>query len=173
MADHVWWMHQKIWSHDGTKFQDPSIPCLACNGSGKVNDRRCPVCHDEPLTYDAFENLSNYVRTINLNVPDQFRQPQLDLSMVRMRDAIARTTIVYPASEWREDDGAVLWWHFPVCEPPLVGHGPGAGECNADGAPTACARAIESGWLTHWSRLPMVWNQAGHPKEIGERVLEA
>lgn len=26
-----------------------------------------------------------------------------------------------PISEWHEDDGAVLWWRFPVEEPPYVG----------------------------------------------------
>lgn len=59
-----------------------------------------------------------------------------------------------PASEWREEDGAVLWWHLPVQEPPEVGYGPGAGECRAGGTPTECALALASGWLTHWSRIP-------------------
>jgi hypothetical protein len=128
------------------------------------------MCHGEPLTYSAFENLSNYVRTINLNVPEEFRQPQLDLSMVRMRDAIARTTTVHRAEQWHEDYGPVLWWHFPVCEPPVVGYGPGSGECNADGTPTKCAEGIESGWLTHWSHLPIVWGGNGLPlmKGAGE-----
>lgn len=49
--------------------------------------------------------------------------------------------------------GCVIWWHLPVCEPPYVGFGPGAGECHADGTPTTCANGIESGWLTHWSFL--------------------
>ena len=62
--------------------------------------------------------------------------------------------ILRPASEWHDDYGAVLWWHLPVCEPPEVGYGPGAGECNAGGTPTICARQIEEGWLTHWSFLP-------------------
>jgi hypothetical protein len=26
-----------------------------------------------------------------------------------------------PLSEWHEDDGAVLWWAFPIVEPPYVG----------------------------------------------------
>lgn len=80
-----------------------------------------------------------------------------------LRDALDKLA-VHPTSEYHEDYGAVLWWHFPVCEPPLVGHGPGAGERNADGAPTACALGIESGWLTHWSRIPIVWNEKGQPK---------
>jgi hypothetical protein len=39
---------------------------------------------------DVLRNHSDYISTINLNVPEPYRQPQLDLSMVRMRDAIAR-----------------------------------------------------------------------------------
>lgn len=26
-----------------------------------------------------------------------------------------------PLDEWTEEDGPVLWWSFPVCEPPYVG----------------------------------------------------
>jgi hypothetical protein len=26
-----------------------------------------------------------------------------------------------PLSEWHEDDGPVLWWKFPIDEPPYVG----------------------------------------------------
>jgi hypothetical protein len=26
-----------------------------------------------------------------------------------------------PLSEWHEDDGAVLWWNFPISEPPYAG----------------------------------------------------
>jgi len=29
--------------------------------------------------------------------------------------------ILYPASKWHEDDGSVIWWRFPICEPPYVG----------------------------------------------------
>lgn len=62
-----------------------------------------------------------------------------------------------PADEWHEDHGPVLWWHIPIEEPPYVGYGPGAGERNADGTLTTCARLIERGFLTHWSPIPDVW----------------
>ncbi|MNW53644.1 hypothetical protein D3C74_312100 [compost metagenome] len=26
-----------------------------------------------------------------------------------------------PIDEWHEDYGDVLWWKFPICEPPYVG----------------------------------------------------
>jgi hypothetical protein len=59
-----------------------------------------------------------------------------------------------PADDWWEEDGPVIWWHLPVCEPPEIGYGPGAGEMTRYGEPTDCAAGIESGWLTHWSYLP-------------------
>lgn len=62
--------------------------------------------------------------------------------------------VLRPASEWQDDIGTAIWWHLPVCEPPYIGSGPGAGERRKDGTPTACARLIESGWLTHFSLLP-------------------
>ena len=61
-----------------------------------------------------------------------------------------------PADEWYEEMGMVIWWHFPIEEPPYIGSGPGAGECDQFGDPTDCARLIEEGWLTHWSPIP--WN---------------
>lgn len=37
-----------------------------------------------------YNNLKDYVKTINLNVPPRYRCAQLDLSMVRMRTALAQ-----------------------------------------------------------------------------------
>lgn len=62
--------------------------------------------------------------------------------------------ILRPADEWREVDGDVLWWHLPICEPPIVGSHQCMGTKDAYGDPTDCARLQEEGWLTHWSPLP-------------------
>lgn len=32
-------------------------------------------------------------------------------------------SILHPVSDYHEDDGAVLWWSVPICEPPVVHHG--------------------------------------------------
>ena len=40
------------------------------------------------------------------------------------RDAIEQwrpITVARPLDEWHEDDGDVLWWRFPIEEPPYVG----------------------------------------------------
>jgi hypothetical protein len=68
-------------------------------------------------------------------------------------EARQTTATLMAAGEYHEDMGTVLWWHLPICEPPCVGAGPGAGEKYADGTPTMCARLIEDGWLTHFTKI--------------------
>jgi hypothetical protein len=58
--------------------------------------------------------------------------------------------VLYPASMYHEDFGPVLWWNIPVCEPPTVG--------NVDD--------IEN--HTHFSRMPIVWDGDGQPKELAQ-----
>lgn len=82
---------------------------------------------------------------------------QLTYSEAALSDEEVLHKSLYPADEWREHAGNVLWWHMPIQEPPFVGPGPGMGECNADGTPTTCARLLSEGWLTHWSYIPKVW----------------
>lgn len=69
-------------------------------------------------------------------------------------------------SHWHDDDGCVLWWHVPVQEPPEVGYGPGAGEKNADGTETTCARLIREGWFTYWTRIPVILVNVGVQGEL-------
>lgn len=67
-----------------------------------------------------------------------------------------------PRSEWHEDYGAVLWWRFPVDEPPYVGTPKDLGrlvEMHASqgpGRPTLISRGFVGGWPgyhTHWTPL--------------------
>jgi hypothetical protein len=59
-----------------------------------------------------------------------------------LRAKIERLTTLRPASEWRDDDGDVLWWRMPIQEAPYVGS------------------PLECGWFedfyTHWTPLPKV-----------------
>lgn len=68
---------------------------------------------------------------------------------------------VYLAEEWHEDEGCVLWYRVPVCEPPYVGS---PDVIHSDGTPTTCSALIEEGYLTHWSRLPQIFEHDGYPK---------
>lgn len=63
----------------------------------------------------------------------------------RLVKELARLTTPKPASEWHEDRGPVLWFHFPICEPPYAG------------TPLDCGwpnDSIGEEWLTHWTHLP-------------------
>ncbi len=77
-----------------------------------------------------------------------------------------RYTTVYLASEYHEDLSDVLWWHFPVCEPPMIGNP--CTEIPPDGF-KGIARLIDEGWITHFSRIPVVFDGGGTPLKIGSR----
>lgn len=53
-----------------------------------------------------------------------------------------------PAADWHEEAGNVLWWKFPVSEPPYVG--------------SPLDSEWEEGYYTHWTPLPQVWDWDGN-----------
>lgn len=65
-------------------------------------------------------------------------------------------------SEWSEEDGDVLWWRFPIEEPPYVGTPLDQGQCvevtaRAYGV-NRLMRFDVGGWPgyhTHWTPIPM------------------
>lgn len=75
------------------------------------------------------------------------------------REAAEQYTTLHPAEDYHEDFGNVLWWHLPVCEPPLVGS---MNDIEPDDVP----RLVGDGWLTHWSRIPIVWDGDGQALKI-------
>ena len=69
--------------------------------------------------------------------------------------AWAEVAVARPISEYHEDFGEVLWWRFPVDEPPYVG------------------RPDDSGWPdppyhTHWTQI-LVPQDPGTPEAANER----
>ena len=50
-----------------------------------------------------------------------------------------RAGFAQPHHEWHEDDGPVLWWRFPVTEPPYVG--------------TPLDDDFPDEYVTHWTRI--------------------
>ena len=61
-----------------------------------------------------------------------FLLTQLD-AVTAERDAARK---MFTRDEWGDDDGDVLWWSFPVEEPPYF--------CGVNDAPS---------WCTHWTRI--------------------
>ena len=70
--------------------------------------------------------------------------------------------IARPLSEWHEDIGDVLWWKFPIDEPPYVGSPLDLGIPAEVHMPNGIvARFNVSGWPgyhTHWT--PLVFPEA-------------
>lgn len=54
-----------------------------------------------------------------------------------------------PLSEWHEDHGPALWWHFPIVEPPYVG------TPLDDDWPVDYLDSKEVDYCTHWTPIPM------------------
>ncbi len=73
-----------------------------------------------------------------------------------------------PLAEWHEDMGPVLWWRFPVDEPPYVGTPLDRGHCvtltaqqHVSGRvrPERVGVCFIGGWPgyhTHWTPMPPV-----------------
>ena len=80
-----------------------------------------------------------------------------------------------PLREWREDFGAVLWWRFPIDEPPYCGTPHDLGHTvelhTQDGPkPRIAARTTIGGWPgyhTHWTpiAIPAAPAPAADPAE--------
>jgi len=69
------------------------------------------------------------------------------------------TQKLFPLSEWAEEDGDVLWWKFPIDEPPWVGHPNCTGLPIGIQTPTGliCTGFVGGwpGYHTHWQRIEM------------------
>lgn len=82
-----------------------------------------------------------------------------------LQTSIASATTPRPLSEWTEEDGNVLWWRFPIEEPPYCGSPQDLGYTvelhthdNSNG-PRIASRCSIGGWPgghTHWTRIPEV-----------------
>ncbi len=132
---------------------------------------QCPQCKIESNSF-AYEGSHDWTFEcptcgLNLTIFVPHGETEAELAQVWLE----RITIhpgeprdyrrLYPAEEYHEDYGCVLWRHVPIQEPPYVGCGPEAGECDRYGEPTECARLIEEGWLTHFQHIPQVENPDG------------
>ena len=76
-------------------------------------------------------------------------------------------------AEWHEDDGPVLWWKFPLSEPPYVGSPLDTGfpvevtiRDSVRGYTYTQHFGGWPGYHTHWTPIPTptspeVWNRSG------------
>ncbi|QIJ76191.1 hypothetical protein GU700_17290 [Methylobacterium sp. NI91] len=83
-----------------------------------------------------------------------------------------------PLAEWTEEDGDVLWWRFPITEPPYVGSPLDCGKqieitISEHGRNDRMSRYWVGGWPdyhTHWTPIPCPEAPADTPTAEGERA---
>ena len=79
-------------------------------------------------------------------------------------ERMAGREIARPLSEWREEDGDVLWWRFPIEEAPYVGSPVALGremliqvEITLVGEAFSVEKRVHvggwPGYHTHWTRI--------------------
>lgn len=71
-----------------------------------------------------------------------------DIFKAGFNAAMATMTTARPAADWHDDDGPVLWWRFPIEEPPYCGT-----PYDFDTNDRPVFRDRNS--YTHWTRLPI------------------
>lgn len=97
----------------------------------------CPRCGCELRTAYHEERLySVECRVCGTNTLVQARNPVAAAEKVGIK--------AQPADDWHEEYGEVLWWHFPIEEPPVVGS---PISYNPDGSPTV------PDYCTHWTPI--------------------
>jgi hypothetical protein len=77
-------------------------------------------------------------------------------SAMAAQTAFEVVTEVFPLSAWHEDEGAVLWWHFPIEEPPYCG-------TIFDFDTNGRAAFLDRGHYTHWTRIPVPMQREAEP----------
>ena len=120
---------------------------------------------DELIEAGIFENPATEWMTYQGNPwrwfirTDDARAHKLfDLVMQRIGKPAPNQIIARPESEWHEDMGDVMWWKFPIEEPPYVGRMTDIGytvEINTHQG--VVARGTVGGWPgyhTHFTPLP-------------------
>ena len=74
-----------------------------------------------------------------------------DLSVQMTEDdhaALLAAITPHPLDEWTEEDGPVLWWRFPIVEPPYVGT-----PLDDDWPVMGTATGRTTNYVTHWTGL--------------------
>ena len=53
---------------------------------------------------------------------DSYSGRDLEVATVLMEHILSMfKCVAYDKDSWRDEDGAVLWWRIPICEPPYAG----------------------------------------------------
>lgn len=116
-----------------------SVVCVVALQDGDAEVCPCAVvtCDDSERAIEQARRAVEKLRG-ELPIPDRYRSSPVHDVLAEL--AIAITHAPQPRGEWNEGWGNVLWWRFPVTEPPYVG------TPLDDDFPD---------YVTHWTQLPV------------------
>lgn len=91
--------------------------------------------------YDAFSDVLAYLNTLETRAVEK-KEIYAAVMAMRPREVSPLGLLTTPRyiTEWSEDDGQCLWWHFPVEEAPYVG--------------SPLDTDFDEHWHTWWTPLP-------------------
>lgn len=112
----------------GIHIADPPRPLP---GGGSVTNRAVQMF--PPVGYTSMSDIGHLLRSLRGIIADAMRSAASAASA-----AVAERDELYPLDDWSDDDSFVLWFKFPIDEPPYVG------------SPLCCDWP---GYHTHWRRI--------------------
>lgn len=87
--------------------------CPTCGDDGSV--AMCSVCAGDGVSLTGGPCICGGTRTATGELDG------LRLECIRLRSLLASIRTARPLDDWHEGDGEVLWWKFPIAEPPYLG----------------------------------------------------
>ena len=96
----------------------------------------------DPVIHEIRTHVNWLVGYVDLMNESNWRDMRLycERQLTQLKTAISALEVTFPLDEWHEDVGPVLWWSFPIEEPPYAGS------------------PLDSDWPgyhTHWSPIPI------------------
>ncbi len=90
--------------------------CLAMKCINVLNSENKEFVQGVLFTLSALDIDTKFLGNVQLTT---HQEKSVDIPLARNN---AKPYITpRPLEDWHEDQGACLWWHFPVCEEPYVG----------------------------------------------------
>jgi len=87
----------------------------------------CPKCNSDEVYYENPVSGSGKYTCQDCEFMGEINEFNYSIGvkdrdeLMRLAKIGAKAEKLRPLEDWHEDDGDVLWWTLPICEPPYVG----------------------------------------------------